>query len=416
MKKIRFFIITSFLLVSCSESGDLSMNKSAKEFIGNPEYPAISYGGYRAKSRQEQPSINEIKEDLYIMHAQGFRVFRTYDLHHPFAENTLKAIREIKQVDNNFEMYVMLGAWIQSKDAFTEKPINSKEDYEGNKFEINEAIRLAQEYPEIVKIIAVGNEAMVHWAWGYWLPPKFILGWVKYLQALKARGELNSDIWITSSDNFASWGGGSVDYHNEDLNELIRSVDFISMHTYAFHDTHYNPSFWNLDESDENQDKKKVIHDAMQRAIDYEMNQFESVQNYVHKIDPSKEVHIGETGWSSVASDLYGYGGSEAADEYKLGLYFKMITSECESRMITCFYFSAFDEPWKDSSNENGSENHFGLFTVDGKAKFPLWDKVDDGVFDNLSRGGNPIVKTFNGDLEALLKTSNIPPITSNEE
>ena len=49
MKKIRFFIITSFLLVSCSESGDLSMNKSAKEFIGNPEYPAISYGGYRGK-------------------------------------------------------------------------------------------------------------------------------------------------------------------------------------------------------------------------------------------------------------------------------------------------------------------------------------------------------------------------------
>jgi len=93
-----------------------------------------------------------------------------------------------------------------------------------------------------------------------------------------------------------------------------------------------------------------------------------------------------------------------------------MITSECESRMITCFYFSAFDEPWKDSSNENGSENHFGLFTVDGKAKFPLWDKVDDGVFDNLSRGGNPIVKTFNGDLEALLETSNIPPITINEE
>ena len=187
------------------------------------------------------------------------------------------------------------------------------------------------------------------------------------------------------------------------------------MHTYAFHDTHYNPSFWNLDESYESQDKKKVIHDAMQRAVDYEMNQFESVQNYVHNIDPSKEVHIGETGWSSVASDLYGYDGTQAADELKLGLYYQMISDVCYSKSITCFYFSAFDEPWKDSSNENGSENHFGLFTVDGKAKFPLWDKVDNGVFDNLSRGGNPIVKTFNGDLEALLETSNIPP-TNNEE
>ena len=416
MKKIRHFIISLFLLASCSQSGDLSMNKSAKEFIGNPDYPAISYGGYREKSREQQPTINEIKEDLLIMHAQGFRVFRTYDLHHPFAENTLKAIREIKQADSDFEMYVMLGAWIQCKDAFTENPIHEEEDFEGNKFEITEAVRLAQEYPDIVKIIAVGNEAMVHWAWSYHVPPKFVLKWVKYLQELKANGDLNDDLWVTSSDNFASWGGGSDDYHNDDLDELIRSVDFVSMHTYAFHDTHYNPSFWNLDAVPENLDKQDTIKQAMKRAVDYELNQFDSVKKYVHEIDPSKEVHIGETGWSSVASDLYGYGGTEAADEYKLGLYYQMISDTCYSMSLTCFYFSAFNEPWKDSTNENGSENHFGLFTVEGKAKYPLWEQVDNGVFNNLTRGGNPIEKTYNGNFEALLKDSNIPPITIKEE
>jgi exo-beta-1,3-glucanase (GH17 family) len=416
MKKIRCFIISLFLLASCSQSGDLSMNKSAKEFIGNPDYPAISYGGYREKSREQQPTINEIKEDLLIMHAQGFRVFRTYDLHHPFAENTLKAIREIKQADSDFEMYVMLGAWIQCKDAFTENPIHEEEDFEGNKFEITEAVRLAQEYPDIVKIIAVGNEAMVHWAWSYHVPPKFVLKWVKYLQELKASGDLNDDLWVTSSDNFASWGGGSDDYHNDDLDELIRSVDFVSMHTYAFHDTHYNPSFWNLDAVPENLDKQDTIKQAMKRAVDYELNQFDSVKKYVHEIDPSKEVHIGETGWSSVASDLYGYGGTEAADEYKLGLYYQMISDICYSMSLTCFYFSAFNEPWKDSTNENGSENHFGLFTVEGKAKYPLWEQVDNGVFNNLTRGGNPIEKTYNGNFEALLKDSNIPPITIKEE
>jgi exo-beta-1,3-glucanase (GH17 family) len=416
MKKIRHFIISLFLLASCSQSGDLSMNKSAKEFIGNPDYPAISYGGYREKSREQQPTINEIKEDLLIMHAQGFRVFRTYDLHHPFAENTLKAIREIKQADLDFEMYVMLGAWIQCKDAFTENPIHEEEDLEGNKFEITEAVRLAQEYPDIVKIIAVGNEAMVHWAWSYHVPPKFVLKWVKHLQGLKASGELSNDLWITSSDNFASWGGGSDDYHNDDLDELIRSVDFVSMHTYAFHDTHYNPSFWNLDVISENTDKQDTIKQAIKRAVDYELNQFDSVKKYVHEIDPLKEVHIGETGWSSVASDLYGYGGTEAADEYKLGLYYQMISDICYSMSLTCFYFSAFDEPWKDSTNENGSENHFGLFTVEGKAKYPLWEQVDNGVFNNLTRGGNPIEKTYNGNFEALLKDSNIPPITIKEE
>ena len=416
MKKIRCFIISLFLLASCSQSGDLSMNKSAKEFIGNPDYPAISYGGYREKSREQQPTINEIKEDLLIMHAQGFRVFRTYDLHHPFAENTLKAIREIKQADSDFEMYVMLGAWIQCKDAFTENPIHEEEDFEGNKFEITEAVRLAQEYPDIVKIIAVGNEAMVHWAWSYHVPPKFVLKWVKYLQELKANGDLNDDLWVTSSDNFASWGGGSDDYHNDDLDELIRSVDFVSMHTYAFHDTHYNPSFWNLDAIPENVDKQDTIKQAMKSAVDYELNQFDSVKKYVHEIDPLKEVHIGETGWSSVASELYGYGGTEAADEYKLGLYYQMISDICYSMSLTCFYFSAFNEPWKDSTNENGSENHFGLFTVEGKAKYPLWEQVDNGVFNNLTRGGNPIEKTYNGNFEALLKDSNIPPIRIKEE
>ena len=416
MKKIRYFIISLFLIASCSQSGDLSMDKSAKEFIGNPDYPAISYGGYRGKSREQQPTVNEIKEDLLIMHAQGFRVFRTYDLHHPFAENTLKAIREIKQADSDFEMYVMLGAWIQCKDAFTENPIHEEEDLEGNKFEITEAVRLAQEYPDIVKIIAVGNEAMVYWAWSYHVPPKFVLKWVKHLQGLKASGDLSNDLWITSSDNFASWGGGSDDYHNDDLNELIRSVDFVSMHTYAFHDTHYNPSFWNLDVIPENEDKQDTIKQAIKRAVDYELNQFDSVKKYVHEIDPSKEVHIGETGWSSVASDLYGYGGTEAADEFKLGLYYQMISDICYSMALTCFYFSAFNEPWKDSTNENGSENHFGLFTLEGKAKFPLWEQVDNGVFNNLTRGGNPIEKTYNGNFEALLKDSNIPPITIKEE
>ncbi|MDA7710320.1 glycosyl hydrolase family 17 protein [Gammaproteobacteria bacterium] len=407
----NLLIISFFLIALCSKSGDLVMSKNAKDIIGNNSYPAISYGGYRGKSREIQPSIEDIKEDLQIMFAQGFRVIRTYDLHHPFAENTLKAISELKNSDSDFEMYVMLGAWIQCKDAFTDIPIHNEEDLEGNKVEIVEAVRLAQDYQDIVKVIAVGNEAMVHWATSYHLEPKYVLKWVKYLQDLKINGTINNNIWITSSDNFASWGGGSEEYHNDDLDELIRSVDYVSMHTYAFHDTYYNPVFWNLSGDSEDLSKKDIIKKAIQKAVEYELSQFNSVQEYVHGIDISKQVHIGETGWSSVASNLYGYGGTEAADEYKLGLYYEMITDVCIAKSISCFYFSAFDEPWKDSQNENGSENHFGLFTVHGEAKYPLWKKVDQNVFDGLSRGGNPIKKTFNGDFDALLETSNLPPI-----
>ena len=57
-----------------------------------------------------------------------------------------------------------------------------------------------------------------------------------------------------------------------------------------------------------------------------------------------------------------------------------------------------------------GSENHFGLFTVDGKAKYVLWDMVDRGVFEGLIRDGNPLDKTYAGDREALMKDVLAPP------
>ena len=38
------------------------------------------------------------------------------------------------------------------------------------------------------------------------------------------------------------------------------------------------------------------------------------------------------------------------------------------------------------SNNRNGSENHFGLFTVDGKAKYALWKNVDNGDFNGLNK------------------------------
>jgi hypothetical protein len=42
--------------------------------------------------------------------------------------NLLKAIRVLKKEDPNFEMYVMLGAWMIVKNAWTElSPIHSEE-------------------------------------------------------------------------------------------------------------------------------------------------------------------------------------------------------------------------------------------------------------------------------------------------
>lgn len=385
-------------------------HKSASEILGNPNYLAMSYGGYRTNSRRLQPTIAQLKEDMKIMAAMGVKIIRTYNVHLPHDVNVLEAIHQLKQEDPNFEMYVMLGAWIDCKNAWTGFEPNHYEESERNATEIERAAALAKQYPDIVKVIAVGNEAMVKWATAYYVQPSVILKWVNHLQDLKKKGDLPKDLWITTSDNFASWGGGDKEYHTKELTELIKAVDYISMHTYPMHDTHYNPIFWGISEDEFQYSKEKQLELAMLRSLKYAQTQYNAVKKYMQSLGVEKPVHIGETGWATFSNELYGSNDSKAVDEYKSGVFYKMMRDWTNKNNISCFYFEAFDEPWKDAGNAGGSENHFGLFTVDGNAKYALWDLVDEGAFKKLKRDGNTIQKTFNGNLKRLLDSVEMPP------
>ncbi|MCL5127343.1 glycosyl hydrolase family 17 protein [Algibacter sp. L4_22] len=405
---ITLFLV--FMMLGCNEKPQAVKQKTAADILGDSNYLAISYGGYRENTRDIQPSIPELKEDMKLLSAMGVKILRTYNVQLQQASNLLKAISELKEEDSNFEMYVMLGAWIDCQNAWTDKtPNHDIEDFENNKGEINRAVNLAKQYPDIVKVIAVGNEAMVKWAASYYVQPSVILKWVNHLQGLKVSGELSKDLWITSSDNFASWGGGDSEYHVEDLTKLMNAVDYISMHTYPMHDTHYNPVFWGVGEESDTLSDLDKIDVAMLKAKEYAISQYDSVFNYMKSLGINKPIHIGETGWASSTNELYGNEGSRATDEYKEALYYKHMRDWTKKANMACFYFEAFDENWKDAQNPEGSENHFGLFTIDGKAKYSLWDLVDSNVFKGLSRNGNPITKTFNGNKNDLLKTVLVP-------
>jgi exo-beta-1,3-glucanase (GH17 family) len=408
MLKLKNYItIALFMMIlGCNKKPNTAAN-----ILGNPDYLAISYGGYRQKSRDIQPTINQLKEDMKILAAMGIKILRTYNVQLQQAPNLLKAITELKEKDPSFEMYVMLGAWIDCKNAWTDQIPNHEMESEANAAEIDRAVTLAQKYPDIVKVIAVGNEAMVHWATSYFVQPKVILKWVNHLQDLKNTGTLSKDLWITSSDDFSSWGGGDSVYHNEDLENLIKAVDYISMHTYPMHNSHYNPGFWIVPENEFNLSEKEKIDAAMQRALQFAKNQYDSVSNYVNSLGIKKPIHIGETGWATVSNGHYGAKGSKAADQYKSGEYYKLLRAWTNKEKISCFYFEAFDEQWKDSLNEKGSENHFGLINLKGEAKYAIWDLVDQGAFDDLTRDGQKILKSYDGDKNTLMKDVLSPPV-----
>ncbi|HMP30110.1 MAG TPA: hypothetical protein PKD85_10945 [Saprospiraceae bacterium] len=192
---IIFVILT--LVSSCKER--IKQNKdlttvTAKEILGNKTYQAISYGGFRHKTREIEPTVEEIKEDVKILYAMGIRVLRTYNVQFDEVKNLLWVIDQLKKEDPSFEMYLMMGIWIDCKNAWTPIPPDHDNESEKNVEEVERAVALANQYPHIVKIMAVGNEAMVKWASSYYVQPSIILKWVNHLQQLKKEGKLPKDI------------------------------------------------------------------------------------------------------------------------------------------------------------------------------------------------------------------------------
>lgn len=411
-KSRSIFLLLAFMMFLLFAQSNKPQSKeiSAQDIMGNPKYQAFSYGGYRGKTRDEVPTVKELEEDMKILAAMGVKLLRTYNTQqYAHTTNLLKAIRNLKEEDPNFEMYLMLGTWIECEGAWTPNADHTKGNSDNNRAEMETAIAMAKENPDIIKIIAVGNEAMVKWAVNYFVTPNVILYWVTYLQELKKQGDLPRDLWITSSDNYESWGGGAEQYRTDDLAALIKSVDFVSLHTYPFHDSHYNPSFWAVPEEQEEHLDLEKIEMAMMRAKNYAKSQHKETLDYLKSIGVDKPIHIGETGWATIANTSYGPTGSRAADEYKEKLYYEAMREWTESEGMTCFYFEAFDEQWKDAGDINGSENHFGLINLQGQAKYALWDMVDEEIFKGLTRNGQSITKTYGGD-EDMLLSQILPP------
>jgi exo-beta-1,3-glucanase (GH17 family) len=411
--KIVSIALILFSMIGCSQEPK-NIEKTAADILGNPEYLAISYGGFRENTRDVVPTVEQIKEDMKILAAMNVKILRTYNVHLDEAENLLKAITELKKEDSAFEMYVMLGAWIDCKNAWTELEPDHNLESERNATEIATAVELTKKYADIVKVIAVGNEAMIRWATSYYVQPSVILKWVNHLQEIKKKGELPADLWITSSDDFASWGGGDTSYRTKDLEQLIKAVDYVSMHTYPMHNSYYNPQFWVVPDTEKDFTEDEKVDAAMVRSLEFAKKQYQDVSSYVKSIDSTKTIHIGESGWATISDGHYGKKSSRAADEYKAGLYYKMMREWTNKEKISLFYFEAFDEQWKDAGNPLGSENHFGLINLKGQAKYALWEMIDAGTFEGLTRDGMQITKTYNGDKKALMKEVLAPPTEEN--
>jgi len=273
--------------------------------------PAISYSGYRAGQSPNtgvHPTRAQIAEDLHIL-AKHWRLIRIYGSD-TYGEAILAVIRK-----ENIDLKVMLGAWLGKEPG--NEAINTTQ--------VDNVIRLANEYPDVVIAVNVGNEVLVGWT-AHPVPEDKVIGYVR-------RVKRSVSVPVTVADNYAWWRDHGA--------ALASEVDFVAIHTYPV---------WERRGIDE--------------ALSYTVENYEQVRRAL----PGKNIVITEAGWPTYTEGNQHV--PRAGSEEKQKRYLEEMTTWAEAQQVTVFFFEAFDEPWKGT----GTEGHWGLFSVDRKAKLSMQD------------------------------------------
>lgn len=279
---------------------------------------AISYGCYR---QGQAPGVNgptesEILEDLKIL-LNHWNLIRVYGSDKD-SERILKVIRK-----NNLPIKVMLGVWLEDE---KENPNRKNENIK----EALKAIKLANEYSEIVSAINVGNETQVFWS----AHKMEINDLIHYIRTIRN----NTSVPVTTADDYNFW--------NKPISKSVASeVDFIVVHIYPL---------WN--------------GQTLENSIEWMSNIF---FNEIKKFHPDKTLVLGEIGWATNYDSTKSGDGQQGSlikgdVSYAAQEKFLLELSRwIDKNQVTTFLFEAFDEPWKgggENSSPNEIEKHWGVY------------------------------------------------------
>ncbi len=295
------------------------------------EVMAMAYSGFREGQHPDRgngavnPSDEEILEDLQILAAHDFGLIRMYDV----GENTVSTLELIREHD--LPIKVLLGIWLRAEFSnhegcpWLDEPIPQSELDENtilNAAEVQRGIELANEYPDIVASVNVGNEALVSWN-DHMVPLEQVIAYVREVKA-------GIEQPVTVADNYEWW--------IQDGAPLAAEVDYIGVHTY--------PAWENK---------------PIDEALAYTIENIEGVRAAL----PDKPIAILEAGWATTALEF-----PELASEENQTRYYLEIAEWAAETNTTVFFFEAFDEPWKGNpNNPDGAEKHWGIWFVDRTPK-----------------------------------------------
>lgn len=300
-----------------------------------PFAKAICYSGYRNGQQPggSIPSYAEVLEDLLLLKPH-WKYLRLYDCD----EHALTVIRVIQQ--EKFDFKILLGAYINAEMNNHGCPWNGGVYEEGqlelnkneNDLKIDKLIEWANQYPDIIFSVSLGNEACVEWT-DHFVPVERVIEFAK-----KVKKHIHQP--VTFCENYVPW----LNY----LEPLVPFIDFISIHTYPV---------WEY----------KHIHEA----VEYSVANYQLIANKY----PNIPVVITEAGWATNSNGIGIH--AEHVNEENQKIYYDDLMEWTANNNVLTFFFEAFDEKWKGSHHPLEPEKHWGIFREDRTPKFVLVQQAE---------------------------------------
>jgi exo-beta-1,3-glucanase (GH17 family) len=316
---------------------------------------AIAYSGYRAGQRPgsaNRVTEDQVREDLQLLLRGGWTFIRLFDSS-DHAATVLKVIK-----DNAFDIKVMLGVGIAGPKRFVD-PLNRDQ--------IEKCVALAAQYGDIIAAVSVGNETLDDWS-SVRTPPADLVGYIAEVRGRVSHPVTTDDMYIP----FTFGTNGTTSY--ADVLQVAQSVDFLSIHAYAYIDA---PFSWDWKQLGVPEGHARAVA-MMNAAMAYTKMAIRNVQTAIAGRNLNLPIVIGEAGWKSRNTRPSDPDANFRAHPVNQRIFYDSLMSwvhggdKDTASPKTAFYFEAFDEPWK--TEDDG----WGLFDVDRKAKYVLWSSFPD--------------------------------------
>lgn len=273
-----------------------------------PRIKSASFSPYRAGQSPFGASFTreQLEQDMAVA-AEHFERIRTYSNTNQFAP--------VPELAQKHGLKVILGAWVGA-------------NLESNEKEINGLIKAANDYPDTVERVVVGNEVLLRRE----ITPELLIDYIRRVKAAIKQPVTYADVW-------EFW----LKYP-----QVAKEVDSITIHVLPYWENNPTP----LDHIVEHM---LHAHAAIARAY------------------PGKPILIGEIGWPSAGRVRQGAVPGRVAQVR----FVRQIINTAEEQGIDFNLFELFDEPWK-FGQEGTVGGNWGIIDVDRHIKFPLTGPVSE--------------------------------------